>query len=260
MDYMIDTLIESVQLTGYIIGLSLLFAYVLTFITSGIKRNIISISGYKGQMYFGFLGIMVHELSHLVFALLFRHKIDRVKLLNFNGDGSLGSVEHSYKKYGVFQRMGNYFIGIAPIYGCTLFLLFLYNFLFQNELNILEFTSNGLSSQPSVLEILQGIQFDLFVMEQSWLYILLFIGVLLNVLIGGYDLSSKDFEGIYSGIIPMVVFLFILISVLGMFLDTGMFVIWVTTLNHVIMVFLSLITALAVFVWVVTKVISVLVP
>jgi len=82
---------------------------------------------------FGWLGCSVHELSHAFFALIFGHKISEVALFEPNSNGeSLGHVSHSYNKNSIYQKTGNFFIGISPLLfgGIVLFLcvLLLYRF------------------------------------------------------------------------------------------------------------------------------------
>jgi len=60
---------------------------------------------------FGLIGTPTHELSHLVMALLFGHKITGVKLFSWR---TKAYVRHSYNASSSFQVMGNFFIAIAP--------------------------------------------------------------------------------------------------------------------------------------------------
>jgi len=81
-------------------------------------------SRYLGRAYyllFGWLGTAVHELGHAAFCLLFAHRITDIKLFDFApSDGSLGYVRHSYDRSSLYQRAGNFFIGIGPIVFGTL--------------------------------------------------------------------------------------------------------------------------------------------
>lgn len=83
---------------------------------------------------FGWLGCSVHELSHAFFALIFGHKIAEVVLFEPNSNGeSLGHVSHSYNKSSIYQKTGNFFIGISPLLfgGIILFLCVLLLFRFD---------------------------------------------------------------------------------------------------------------------------------
>ena len=80
--------------------------------------------GGKAELYItGFIGVPVHEIGHLIFCVLFRHRIDGVKLLDMNAtNGVLGYVNHSYKKDSIYQNIGNFFIGVGPIIFSTIVL------------------------------------------------------------------------------------------------------------------------------------------
>jgi len=80
-----------------------------------IQRNF----GWTGYCVLGSVGVTYHELSHLIIAVLFRHKINEVRLFRpFQGknDGILGYVNHSWNNRSLFQKIGNFFIGTAPMF------------------------------------------------------------------------------------------------------------------------------------------------
>ncbi len=74
----------------------------------------------------GFLGTPIHELGHAFFCVVFRHKIEEIKLFQIDDEsGTLGYVSHSYNRRNIWQKLGNYFIGVAPILcGSAVLLLF----------------------------------------------------------------------------------------------------------------------------------------
>lgn len=75
--------------------------------------------GWAGYCILGSFGVTFHELSHLVTAILFRHKINEVRLFRpFQGkaDGTLGYVNHSWNQKSLYQKIGNFFIGTAPMF------------------------------------------------------------------------------------------------------------------------------------------------
>ncbi|WP_298941364.1 hypothetical protein [uncultured Psychromonas sp.] len=63
------------------------------------------------------IGTPIHELSHALFCFIFGHKIQKMVLFNPDKRGTLGYVTHSYNNRNLWQVMGNFFIGIAPLFG-----------------------------------------------------------------------------------------------------------------------------------------------
>ncbi|KFI12033.1 hypothetical protein F0223_23740 [Vibrio coralliilyticus] len=60
---------------------------------------------------FGLVGTPIHELSHLVMALCFGHRITAVKLFSWS---TPAYVCHSYNRLSTIQVAGNFFIAMAP--------------------------------------------------------------------------------------------------------------------------------------------------
>ena len=63
----------------------------------------------------GWLGTMIHELGHLLFALLFLRRIQKIKLFSTDPwDPKPGYIEIDRGK-NIFQHLGNFFIGLGPL-------------------------------------------------------------------------------------------------------------------------------------------------
>ena len=80
-----------------------------------IQRNF----GWTGYCILGGVGVTFHELSHLITAVLFRHKINEVRLFRpreGKADGTLGYVNHSWNNNSLYQKIGNFFIGTSPMF------------------------------------------------------------------------------------------------------------------------------------------------
>ena len=96
-------------------------------LTSGrIERSGIVLLGKRFYLLlFGWPGTICHELAHAVFCVLFRHKINEIKLFSLDPETeSLGYVNHSYDSKSIYQSVGNFFIGIAPVF-CGSFVIYL---------------------------------------------------------------------------------------------------------------------------------------
>ena len=111
-----------------VFGIFLVFGFILSRIQTFIVRNYQRSVGWRGVLWTAWLGTPVHEYSHELVALIFGHRITEVVL--FAPDpktGELGHVSHSYNRHSLYQNIGNFFIGLAPlIIGPILLTLMLY--------------------------------------------------------------------------------------------------------------------------------------
>ena len=71
------------------------------------------------------IGTPIHELSHAIACLLFMHKITKIEMFSPKPNGQLGVVEHSYNPKSFYQKVGLFFIGIAPDIGGAIFVKFI---------------------------------------------------------------------------------------------------------------------------------------
>ncbi len=209
MEYIVDLLVESGLLVVQLFGLSIAFAYILTAISGSLKGSISRVFGRKGQLIFGFLGIIIHEFGHFIFALIFSHKVNKVSLLNVRpddeDDNSLGSVSHSYNRHNLFHSVGNYFIGIAPIFTCTFSIGGLYLLFFRESIPLFKENIKLLLEDQNIKLFIGNVLETLKVVDYPLLKTALFVIIITNIVIGGFDLSKSDFKGIYAGIIPIFI-------------------------------------------------------
>ena len=116
-------------------------AWVMQLLSNSIRKSLAKILGIKGYIYLTCPGVMIHEIGHAVFCLIFRHKIVEMKLFSPEEDGTLGYVNHAYNPKSFYQRIGNFFIGIGPIWFGVTVLWFISLMLLPNEMQISNFFS-----------------------------------------------------------------------------------------------------------------------
>ena len=191
----------------------------------------------------GCIGTPIHELSHALFCLVFGHKIVEIKLFQIGAeDGTLGYVNHSYNRKNLYQRMGNFFIGIAPIVVISA-VLFLIAWLLMPSM-IAEMTAciRGFSTSAGVGTLLSKLFhaieafFTYAVTWQWWVFIGLGMFLALHM-----TLSGPDIKGALSGL-AFVLLLFLLADIIlglvsGAILD--IFTQWILSASGYLICFLS---------------------
>lgn len=200
----------TVQLLG-VLGIFFAFGFILSKIqetTQSIYRQTI---GWKGVLWTAWIGTPIHELGHVFFALIFRHKITRFSLFKPNEKtGALGFVDHSFGKYSLWQRIGNFFIGAAPMIFGSFFLFLMLYFLLPNGKQIFLPLTIEQSSVMTVLASLKQTLLSLFSLEnlKSWNF---WLFLYMSFCIASHIAPSKqDRKGMWNGFIWIVVILFII--------------------------------------------------
>lgn len=193
----------------------LVFVALLTLLNRNTKAFLANGFGVNSELYLGFIGIFFHELSHLLTAILFGHRIDKVRLLkrphpNRRGldgqpDLALGYVNHTWNQHNWYQVTGNLFIGIAPIFGCAAVLLGLTAVLMPSWFHgMLTLIANPFDLNWT------GFLGELGGDDHPWIRWTLMILLSLNLSIGGFDLSAADFANSRIGLIGFITIIVLL--------------------------------------------------
>lgn len=81
-----------------------------------VSRHVAHHLGWRAVLITGWLGVPVHELSHLILVKVFGHRLIAWKLLDPDPvSGTLGYVRHAYNRRSLWQLGGTFFIGMAPL-------------------------------------------------------------------------------------------------------------------------------------------------
>ena len=93
------------------IGMIILFGFLIATFNKMFYRNFGS-NALTVCYVTGAIGTPVHELAHALMCVIFRHRIDEIKLFQISSDdGTLGYVAHSWNPKNLYQSAGNFFIG-----------------------------------------------------------------------------------------------------------------------------------------------------
>lgn len=223
LDYLFEAFIISLQQIFVLIGPGLLFALLMNYLASYVQKRSFLLMGrtiYLGL--FGWLGTMIHELGHAVFCVIFRHRINKMKLFSINPTSdNLGYVNHSYNPKSIYQSIGNFFIGIGPIlfgsvviYGLSRLLLSP-DILQSIEALQIQSTNTGVweYSLQAIVSIVNGVRamyIVLFTGENltNWrFYLFLYVVFCIG---SSITLSPADMKGAGRGLAAFIGMLFLL--------------------------------------------------
>lgn len=216
LQYLLNVLLATAMHLSLLLVPIILLGFAMHFISKQMEQLTCKIIGKQGYLYlFGWLGTAVHEVGHLIFALVFGHHISNVKLFSFNANNpELGFVKHSFNKKNLYQNIGNFFIGIGPILlgGSSLFIVsyFLFN-ISINDLNIsnikinyLSFSSDIKATFYAVYDVLMN--FLKVILQNNnevwWKYLLFFY--LLFSIGSAISLSKSDIKGSLQGLLLFI--------------------------------------------------------
>jgi hypothetical protein len=109
-----------------ILGITVLIAaMVLDLINRSVGGCILRQFGNAAYLAATALSTGLHELSHAIMCIIFLHRIESMALFSLDPTtGRSGYVRHTWRTGSSYQKVGNFFIGIAPmITGVPLLLL-----------------------------------------------------------------------------------------------------------------------------------------
>lgn len=212
--YLLLALNLSIRQLILVFAIPLVLALFLQIVNMGLQRQTIKLIGRKAYIFLiAWIGVPIHELGHLIFCLIFGHRVSRVVLFDFdNQDGTLGYVTHSYNKKNIYQSIGNFFIGIAPIFFAC-FVIYLLGYfliglrlpLWKQDIAPQTLREMGIGLIPLFQDSAALLAKQIF--NGSW-YSLLFL--YLSFAIGiNINLSTADLKHLLPGFTALVLLLFI---------------------------------------------------
>lgn len=202
---------------AFTVGIIFLFGFLIALCNKRFYANF----GTYGKLacyLTGAVGTPVHECAHALFCIIFGHKITEIKLFQINAaDGTLGYVNHSYNPKNIYHKIGNFFIGIAPIIVIAAILYLIAYFLLPDFLSELSAGIHGVDTMKdfgeAVVRILASVpMFFLYVGSWQW-WVFLAVGIFLAL---HMTLSKPDIKGAFSGLLFVLIALLIADAVLGL--------------------------------------------
>lgn len=200
-------------LTLLMVGSWSLLGLLMDKIESLNNKYILYTWGKAGIIITGVIGTIIHELGHLLMCLLFRHRVIEVKLFKpFSSlsDGVLGYVSHSYNKNSIYQQIGNFFIGIAPLVMGTITIFMSFRFLLPQSYSSFIISLNLVSiEEKTAFEFISLIVVNLTSLLNTifnisniqtvnfWIFILLMYCISTHMSLSSADLKNS-FVGLMS--------------------------------------------------------------
>lgn len=203
-----------------------------------IKALSFSCFNFKIQYWFNSAGIVVHEIGHLLSNLIFAHEIKGFKLLNYKKMRSnwLGFVNANYNLDSKYQVLGNFYIGLAPIYFGVLVFGLIFKLLTQLSFDLVPaFVGDDWSLN------FRNVSFKIVGLTFSWLHEIitaftdsnLLVKLIILILIGlisasVFGLSKSDLKIVNKGfktLLGTITFASFILAFLGLFLgNLGLFI------------------------------------
>jgi hypothetical protein len=209
------TIVASFEQILWLFGPLFLIGFALYWVSKLRNKALAKSVGSKAGLFLaGWIGVPVHEAGHAIFCLIFRHKITEIKFFSPQEDGTMGYVKHEYNTKNFYQKIGNFFIGIAPmLFGATMIYALLWIFLpecLPQEL------SEGIG--VTGLEILKNIfNSDNFSNWRFWVFFYLSFCIASHA-----TLSVQDFKGAVPSFLILLCLIFLANLMANIFLNYGL--------------------------------------
>ncbi|MGG1675467.1 hypothetical protein ACIFOT_06875 [Neobacillus sp. NRS-1170] len=213
--------IELIYLVGSIIAVGLILGFLERYSNSYLVRAF----GPRGVLVTAWIGTPIHEIGHLIQCFLWGHRVTRVKLLQLNSpNGVLGFVEHQYNRNSMYQQVGNFFIGIGPIFsGIGSLILGMYLFVPQSFKTFQEQFHQHVSLEKLDINVIKSIVGAIFAISKSlftlenfinplfWIFLAIAISISSHI-----ALSKADIQGSAKGLMMMFFLLVLFILAAGL--------------------------------------------
>ena len=189
-EYLQGSMLNAVKIMLFCLTPWLAVALLMQVLSSLLRTVIVRKIGTMPYVYLTAPGVIVHELSHAGFCLLFGHTVTDMRLFSPQDDGTLGYVSHQYNPRNLYHQIGNFFIGTGPIWGGAALLWLLSCWLLP------EAVTAGTKSIPLQMLEFMKMFFTLSFWSswQGWLWLYLAFTISLHI-----TLSPADLKGALAG-------------------------------------------------------------
>lgn len=121
-------ILVALSVTIFVFGIIIVIGRIIDELETFTLNKLVAVCGVNVANlicnYLTFPGVMVHELAHCLFVIIFGGKVTKCKLFEFNGRGRLGHVEYITRGSKTRQALQLMFGSAAPTI-CGLFELYI---------------------------------------------------------------------------------------------------------------------------------------
>lgn len=224
-----------VYLTIGIIGVFIVFGFLIDWLNKFSRKKLYRAFGVPALYVTSAIGTPVHEFGHYIMCKLFFHRVVRVKWFipsAVENGGVLGYVEHSRDKNNIYQRVGDFFIGMGPLFVGSILIILGCKYLLPDT-----FSTIFNMSELNIIEILKAIfSSSNLVSYKFWIFIVLAICISSHM-----SLSKADVKNSYYGaIVLFIINILIAYLFISYKLDTAKLISFIITYNYIFISLLSI--------------------
>ncbi|MDQ0200659.1 hypothetical protein J2S10_003848 [Neobacillus ginsengisoli] len=179
--------------------------FILGFFEKHSNKYLVRAFGPQGVLLTAWIGTPIHEIGHLLQCFIWGHRVSRVKLLQLNShDGVLGYVEHHYNPNSIYHQVGNFFIGLGPIFsGIGSLILGMYLFVPQSYETFKAEIHQHVSLEKLDINVLKTIGGAVIAITKSlftlhnlinpffWIFLVLAISISSHIALSKADIQSS---------------------------------------------------------------------
>ena len=221
-----NTLLLSFVELFYLLGVLIAVGMLLGIFERYSNRYLVRTFGPRGILVTAWIGTPIHEIGHLVQCFIWGHRVTKVKLLQLNSpNGVLGYVEHSYNLHSIYQQVGNFFIGLGPIFsGISSLILSMYFLVPQSYTAFQDQIQHHITVEEFDLSVLKTVAGAVLVIFKSlftlenlinplfWIYLIIAISISSHI-----ALSKADIQGSVKGLLMIFAVLVLFNLIAGLF-------------------------------------------
>lgn len=247
LESVLNTLLLSLVELFLLLGLLICVGFLLGVLEKYSNKFLYKALGPRGVLATAWIGTPVHELGHLLQCFIWGHRVTKVKFLQLNNpNGVLGYVEHQYNPSSIYHQIGNFFIGMGPVFsGIGALMLGMYVLVPESFYSFSAYIGNHVSTGSNDLMVIVSaalsITKSLFTLENLlnplfWIFLVFAVSISSHI-----SLSKADIYGASRGLQMIFFVLFITNLIAGFFdIDTYRFIVRLTEYNAYVLAFSSI--------------------